>query len=143
MATRRDTMRKGKAADHYASMRLLQNNMVPYIPVVDYAGVDLVVETSAGAFAKIQVKSRGFPLPERGSYGEQIKDLWWSEGIVAFDYLIIVLPKEEPGTYESWVVPASTVKERLSKGGDLTLTVKLLREEWREYSEGWQLIGAA
>ncbi|MCH8090414.1 MAG: hypothetical protein IH955_10435 [Chloroflexi bacterium] len=130
----------GKAAESYVWTRLLEHSYVPYVPLLDVKGVDLVVETPEGGFCKLQVKSRGFPLPEKGSYGEEIKDLWWTEGEVAFDCLVIVLPKNDSQGHEAWVVPALEVKEHLSsKGGDLTLSRRLLLQEWKQFHENWRL----
>ena len=140
------TQQTGKIAEAYAWMKLLEHGMMPYLPMVDVSGVDVLVETRNGQFAKLQIKSRGSSVPDKGqgSYGEQIKGLWWEQNKLAFDYLVIVLPKAESPhiDYETWIVPKTAVQRRLKPGGrgDLTMSVRLMREEWKEYHEKWDII---
>jgi len=107
----------GKAAEAYVWTRFLEHGFVPYVPLLDVEGVDLIIRTRERKFFNLQVKSRGFPLPEKSSYGYQIKGLWWTEGEVAFDLLVIVLPKEDSQDHEAWIVPACKAKHRISNGG--------------------------
>ena len=126
----------------------MEHGMVSYLPMVDVSGVDVVVEPRNGKWAKLQIKSRGTPCPAlgKGPYGEQIKSLWWDQHKkeVAFDYLVIVSPKTGPPQtgYEAWVVPKTVVNNRLKPEGrgDLTMSVRLMREEWQKYHEKWEII---
>ncbi len=138
------TTTTGKAAEAYVWMRLLEHGMVPCIPMVDCDGFDALVRLIDGQCLRVQVKSRGEPLPSTGAYGEQVKSLWWDERekSLAFEYLVIVLPLQSTGGYEAWIVPADVVRSRLSDRGDLTPSGKLLREEWAKYRESWNLSGA-
>ena len=131
---------KGTAAEAYVWMRLLEHGMVPYLPMLDAEGADAVVRTAGGRHVRVQVKSRGRPLPDTGSYGEQVKGLWWEPRTLAFDYLVIVLPLDTVGGYEAWVVPAKVVRDKLGEGrGDITLSRRLLRGVWAAYHEKWSL----
>ncbi|MEE9325459.1 MAG: hypothetical protein V3U90_07940 [Dehalococcoidia bacterium] len=133
------SLKKGKVAEAYVWMRLLQHGPVPYVPLADIEGADLVVRTADKKLVKLQVKSRGFALPKTGGYGYQIKNLWRGENTLAFDYLVIVLPQNNPQEHEAWVVPKREVRRRLTPRGDLNLTLKLLRQEWKKYHEQWNL----
>lgn len=133
------SLKKAKAAEAYVWMRLLQHERVPYVPLADVEGVDLVVRTADEKFVELQVKSRDFPLPETGGYGYQLKALWRGENTLAFDYLVIVLPRNNPQEHEAWVVPEAEVRDHLSPGGDLTLSRSLLRVKWAQYHEQWNL----
>ena len=129
-------------------MKLMEHDMVPYLPMVDVSGVDVVAETRNGKLAKLQIKPRGMPCPAlgKGSHRVQIKSLWWGQykKEVAFDYLVIVLPKTGPPQtgYKAWVVPKTVVQNRLKPEGrgDLTMSVRLIREEWKKYHEKWEII---
>jgi len=131
----------GKAAEAYVWMRLLEKGMIPCLPMVDCQGFDALVRMQDGRCVRMQVKSRGTPLPVAGPYGEQIKSLWWDrrDESLAFDFLVITLPLETGGGYEAWAIPVEAVRPRLGKGGDLTLSPKLLREDWGIYRECWRL----
>jgi len=131
----------GRAAEAYVWMRLLERGMIPCIPMVDCQGFDAIVRMADGQCVRVQVKSRGTPLPTTGAYGEQIKSLWWdkTDESLAFDYLVISLPLEGAGGYEAWVIPVEVVRGKLSKGGDLTLSQKLLRGDWDIHRERWTL----
>ena len=125
----------GKAAEAYVWTRFLEHGFVPYVPLLDVEGVDLIIRTREGEFFNLQVKSRGEPDP----YGLQIKKLWREEGKLAFDYLVIVVPLEDERGYESWIVPAREVKHRVSNAGYITLKQDLLRQDWQQFHENWRL----
>ena len=129
----------GKAPEAYVLMRILQNHMVPYLPVLDAQGIDAIVRTDEDRIAQLQIKSRGLPIPGEGE-GNQIKSL--PRGSSPFDFLIIVLPIDESQQeLEAWVVPAIDLQACLSPRGDLTMSRRLLRETWDRFHENWELIG--
>ena len=131
-----DKQRTGKSAETYVWMRLMQYNMVPYLPIMDVTGIDVIVETTKGHLAKLQVKSRGTRDP-----GEQIKNLRRGGNTLAFHFLVIVRPGETPESYEGWVVPRAEVEKRLTPGGDLNLGVDPVPQGWDQYRERWDIIG--
>ena len=135
--------RLGKEAEAYVWLRLLQNDFTPYLPLIDVDGVDALVEKPGGGFQKLQIKSRGFDGSSPPEYGQQIKDLRRGDSL-PFDYLIIALPKENAKNtdLEAWTVPANVVTAKLSKGGDLTMSHRLMRKEWQEYYENWDSLSA-
>ena len=136
---KRDRDLAGKPEEAYVWMRLLQHGMLPCLPLVDCRGFDALVRLTDARCVRLQVKSRGEPLPATGGYGEQIKSLWWTEGVLGFDYLVIVLRLEGEDGYQAWVVPADVIQPRLKSRGDLTLSRKLLRVDWARYRECWNL----
>lgn len=133
------TTATGKAAEAYVWMRLLEHGMIPCIPLVDCEGFDALVKTPNGGCARVQVKSRGEPLP--GGYGNQIKALWWEKDkrSLAFDYLAIVARWEGKEGYVAWMVPTKEVENELTKSGDLTLGKHRLEVDWNKYRECWDL----
>jgi hypothetical protein len=119
-------------------MRILAHDMVPYLPVSDSQGIDAIVRTEEGKTARLQIKSRGWPVSGE-DFGEQIKSL--PRDSSPFDFLIIVLPLGSEGGYEAWVVPDQVLQKRMSPSGDLNLSRRLLREDWCKFHEAWDTIG--
>ena len=138
MADSTSRLASGKAAEAYAWMRILQNNMVPYLPVLDVQGIDAIVRTGEDRIARLQIKSRSWPVSGEG-FGEQLKSL--PRGSSPFDFLVIVLPDDSQHGYEAWIVPEHHLQRRLSSSGDLTMSRRLLREVWDRFHEAWEIIG--
>ncbi len=126
-----------KVAEAYVWMRILENDMIPYLPVLDVQGIDAIVRTSADRITRLQIKSRGWPVSGE-DFGEQLKSL--PQGTSPFDFLVIVLPDDSLHGYEAWIVPEKELQERLSPRGDLTMSRRLLRETWDRFHEEWDLL---
>lgn len=127
----------GKRAELYVFQKLLDHDIVPYIPLVDVEGVDLLVKTAAHGYVGIQIKSRGILVTHTDFNGTQIKNLRRGAAHLSFDYLVIVLRQGTSGGYEAWVVPANGVAPELSQGGDLNMSAHLLNFKWGGFKENW------
>ena len=138
MANKTSQLTRGKAAEAYVWMRILQRHMIPYLPVLDVQGIDAIVRTGEDKIARLQIKSRDWPVSGE-DFGEQIKSL--PQGSSPFDFLVIVLPDDAKHGYEAWIVPTQDLQTRLSSRGDLTMSRRLMRETWSSFHEAWELIG--
>jgi hypothetical protein len=137
------TTEKGKIGELYVFSKLIENGVMPFVPLVDIRGVDAVVRKKDGTYIEIQIKST-WP-PEQAGY-INVPDLDIRKGLFIVGLIYANLPgliKEMP---ESWIIPsevfeANTTERRLlSLGLGDTKNERLLRDKLAVYREAWHLL---
>ena len=98
----------GSACESYVAMRLCQNSLIPFRPLIDGASSDIIAESETGKVYRLQIKSIVFKdknrvrLERSGSSGVRagIHRVYTKADV---DFVVIVnLPK---GT--SYIIPAT------------------------------------
>jgi hypothetical protein len=99
-----DTQLSGKRAELYVIGELLKLGVVPYVPVVDVEGVDVVVRTSSGKLLAIQVKVASIA----GRRGPR----WFIFGNMPTQpelFLVGILVSDE-NVQDAWIFPSSVYR---------------------------------